>query len=149
MSGLIDCIDQIAEQIRDGIGTEVFGIQVETGYVFNPTPPCIDIFPGDPARDSQSAAFHDEDGPYDGAYVFTVRTRIGTADETEAQRLLLQFMDDESDLCIAAAIYADPTLNGHAGGIDIRDVTGFRAYPSKEGDLLGFQFSVIAVAAQS
>ena len=145
MSGLVDCIDQIAAQIRDGLETEVFGVQVETGWVFNPTPPTIDIYPGDPSRDTDSQAFSDEAGPYGGAYVFTVRTRLGTADTTEGQRLLLQFMDDESPLCVAGAVLSDPTLNGHAGGIHIRDVSGYRDY---EGHL-GFQFTVLALAAQS
>lgn len=149
VSGLVDCWDQIAQQIRDGLETEVFGIQVETGYVFNPSPPTIDVFPGRFVRDRDSAAFASEEGPFDGGYFFTVRARIHTADTTESQRLLAQMMDDTSDLCIAAALYSDPTLNGHADDIDIRDVTGFNAYPSGEGDLLGFEFTVLVLAAQS
>lgn len=145
MSGLLACLDEMATQIRENIGTEVFGIQVEVGWVFNPSPPTIDLYPGDPSRDPTTASFAGEDGPYDGGYEITVRARVPTADTTEGQRLLIQMMDDASDLSIAAALYEDPTLNGHASSLYVRPSSGYRDY---EG-VLGFQFTCLVLAAQS
>ena len=38
----------LAEALQDNVGSEIDGVQV-TGYLnTNPTPPSIDVYPGDP-----------------------------------------------------------------------------------------------------
>lgn len=141
-------MDELADSIRSVMGgvTDV-DVQVEPRYVLNPTPPTVDIYPGDPERDDLSRAFDDPSG----GYLFTVRARVNTADPDAGQNLLLAFMDDADDLCLPLAILDDPTLNGYASSIDVRDFTGFRLYehPSGEGGYLGFQFTTIVLPAES
>lgn len=141
-------MEEMADQIRDAVSsvTDV-DVQVEPRMVLNPTPPTIDIYPGDSARDQFSAAFDD----IDGGYFFTVRARVNTADTEAGQDLLLAFMDDTNDLCLAQALYDDKTLNGYASSVDVRDVSGYRLFehPSGEGAYLGFQFTALVLAGQS
>lgn len=137
----------LADQIRETVETVTdVDVQVEPNMVLSPTPPTVDIYPGDPSRDALSAAFDD-----DGGYLLTVRARVNTADQDAGQDLLIAFMDDEDDLCLGLAVVDDPTLGGHASSVDIRDVSGYRLYehPSGEGAYLGFQFTAIVIPAKS
>ena len=139
---------QMADQIRAAVVTVTdVDVQVEPRMVLSPTPPTIDIYPGDAARDGESAAFDD----VNGGYLFTVRARVNTADQDAGQDLLLAFMDDTNDLCIALALLDEPTLNGYASSIDVRDVSGYRLFehPSGDGAYLGFQFTALVLAANS
>lgn len=147
MSGLRDIVTEMADQIRTTLqAVNTVEVQVEPQYVLNPSPLTIDVYPGDVARDSASAAFDD-----DGGYLLTVRARINTPDFDAAYDVLLSLMDDEDSLCLAQALLDDPTLNGHASDLDVRDPTGLRAYetPSGEGAHLGFQFTAIVLPAKS
>lgn len=146
-AGLIDVMEAMADQIRSVMEeTTDIAVQVEPQMVLSPTVPSIDIYPGDVARFADSRAF-----PDDGGYQFTVRARVTTADTTAGQVLLLAFMDDTDPLCIGLALVDDPTLNGYASSVDIRDVSGYRLYehPSGEGAYLGFQFTAIVIPAES
>ena len=141
-------MEEMADQIRAAVVavTDV-DVQVEPRMVLNPTPPTIDIYPGGAARDDATAAFDD----VNGGYLFTVRARVNTADQDAGQDLLLGFMDDTNDLCLGLALLDDPTLNGYASSLDIRDVSGYRLFehPSGEGGYLGFQFTALVLAGQS
>lgn len=147
VSGMAEIMDAMADQIR-GVVDDVtdVAVQVEPRMVLNPTPPTVDIYPGDSARLAESAAFDD-----DGGYLFTVRARVSTADQDAGQDLLVAFMDDEDPLCLGLALIADATLAGHAASVDIRDVSGYRLFehPSGEGAFLGFQFTAIVIPAKS
>lgn len=147
-AGLMEIMDEMAEQIRDWVSlvTDV-DIQVEPRLILNPTPPTIDIYPGDLARDSETAAFED----LDGGYLLTMRARVSTADNTAGQDLLLSFMDDQSTLSLPAALLDDPTLNGYASSLDVRNQTGYVIYPDSggEGALLGCQWTVLVLAGAS
>lgn len=147
MSGLVDVVDALADQIKEALAGFEYGVQVQGRYVINPSPPTIDIYPGDPERGNESEAF----GDIGGEYRLTVRARIGTADYDAGYDFLLALMDDDDDLSLAQAIFDDPTLNGYATTVDVREQSGLRAYehPSGEGALLGFQLTVIVIAAHS
>ena len=88
---MAEIMEAMADQIREALlsVTDV-AVQVEPRMVLNPSPPTIDIYPGDDSRDPSSAGFDD----VAGGYFFTVRARVSTADETAGQDLLLAFMDD-------------------------------------------------------
>lgn len=142
-------MDEMAAQISaavDALAPDTIYVQVEPRMVINPTPPCIDLYPGASSRDRDTAAFDD-----DGGYLFTVRARVSTADNEAGQDLLLRFMDDTDDMCIAVALLDEPTLNGYASSLDVRDTTGYQLYESTggEGALLGFQFTTMVLAASS
>jgi len=137
----------MAEQIRNALSTVTdVDIQIEPRLVTSPTPPTIDMYPGDTSRETESAGFDD----VFGGYQFTVRARVATGDSFAGQDLLLAFMDDTDDLCIATALADDPTLNGLASSLDCRDPTGYVIFPEgDQGSLLGFQFTVVVLPATS
>lgn len=148
MAGLRDILDAAADQIRSTLAAlDATDVQVEPRMVLNPTPLTIDLYPGDPSRDTGTAAFDD----INGGYLITVRARIGTVDFDAGYDLLISLMDDDDQLCLAQALLDDPTLNGYAADIDVRDPTGLRAYehPSGEGGHLGFQLTLLAIPART
>lgn len=148
VAGLVDVMDALADQIRAAVEavTDV-DVQVEPKLITNPTPPCIDIYPGDLGRDTESAAFDD----LSGGYLLTVRARVSTADNTAGQDLLLAFMDDTDPLSIGMAVKDDTTLNGYANSADVQSQTGYVLFPDPggEGVLLGCQWTVLVIAGAS
>jgi len=147
MAGLRDIVDALADQIRNTVTDADFGVQVEPTYVLTPSPLTIDIYPGDPARDADTAGFDD----VSGGYLLTVRARINTPDFDAAYDVLLSLMDDEDPMSLAAAVDDDPTLNGYASDTDVRDFTGLRAYETPDGvsAYLGFQVTALVIPARS
>lgn len=130
MAYLTAMVEEMADKIRDALDAVAdFDVQVEPSFVLDPTPPCVDIFPADPSRETEQAGF----GDVAGGYRFTVRARVGFADRDAGQTLLLQFMDDEHPLCLAHALADDQTLNGLAANVEVTDPTGWRQYPSPDG----------------
>lgn len=147
-AGLVEIMDEMADQIRAALVTVTdVDIQVEPRMILSPSPPSIDIYPGEQSRDSETAAFDD----VNGGYLFTVRARINTTDDVAAQDLLLAFMDDTDDLCLALALLDDPTLNALASDVDVRNPTGYIVYPEPtgEGAWLGFQFTALVIPANT
>jgi hypothetical protein len=145
-AGLVDIKIAMADQIRTTVAavTDV-DVQVEPMRIFNPTPPTVDIYWGARSRDEGSAAFDD----VSGAYLFTVRARVPTSDHDAGRALLDEFADDTSDLCLAQALLDDPTLNGYVTSIDVREFSGETVYVEGDSELLGFQFTVMAIPADS
>lgn len=147
-AGLIDIMDAVADQIRTVVaGVTDVDVQVEPRLVLNPSPPTVDIYPGDPGRDEPSAAFDD----ISGGYLLTMRARVSTADHTAGQDLLLAFMDDQNDLSLGAALEDDPTLNGNASSVHVQGQTGYVLFPDSggEGALLGCQWTVLVLTGES
>lgn len=114
--------------------------QIVSGLNFNPTGLSIDIYPADPFRGTESAGF----GDTSGEYIFLVRARISGGDSAASQDDLLALMDDEDDLCLAAALMEDQTLNGLASTVDVEDSSGFRQYVGVDNKnaYLGCQWTV-------
>lgn len=132
-------IRNVTSQITD------VAVQVEPRMVLNPTPPCIDMWPGDPATDPETAGF----GEVRGGFLVTVRCRVSPVDNTAGQDLLLAFGDDEDDLSLTNALTDDPTLNGH-GSLDVRSQSGWNLFPVPNGEsLVGFLIGVEVIKAQS
>ena len=147
MATLEEIIAELAAQIRATLEdvTDV-AVQVEAGWLLNPSPPAIDIYPADPSNDPELAAFGEEIG----GELITIRARVSAADIGAGQSLLLGFMDDEHELSIVNAI-TDGTLNGLAASIAFRGRTGYREFPdlSGEGRWLGALWSYVVVKARS
>lgn len=138
-------MDAMATNIRTTFASLVdFPVQVEGRLVASPTPPTVDIYPGDVSRGTDAKAFGT-----DGEFLFTVRARVNTNDAEENQDHLLGFMDDVSELSVVAALDTDPTLGGLAASMDYRDPTGYVLYPYGDSTLLGFQFTAVVVRADS
>lgn len=148
MSGLVEVLDEMQSVIETAYSGGDLDIQVARRFMLTPTPPCIDLYPGDPSREDSTANFDDELG--NPGYLITVRTRIATGDYDAAYDWLLETMDDESDLCLPL-LFVDESLNGHAMQVDIRNASGLRAYEdvSGNGAYLGWQFTALVMAAKS
>ena len=107
----------------------------------NPTPPSIDIYPGDPFRDTPTAGFQE----VGGELLFTVRARVTTVDNIAGQDLLLRLMDDEDDISVAGTLMEDQTLNGLASSVFVESQTGYTRYlegGTESGGLLGCEWRV-------
>lgn len=120
---LRDVLEELAQVLRDDIGgalaTENIDCVVEPRFVLSPSEsPCIDMYPA--PRDSRSAAM----GDITGFYVVNVRARVTMADNESAQDVLMDMTDDGHDLCVAASVESDPTLNGWASFVGV-DPDGF------------------------
>jgi hypothetical protein len=140
---LIDVLEALAANIQTAADadTDVEYLQAVALRNFNPTPPSIDIYPGDPSRDSFDTAGFTEIG---GELDITVRARVTTADNAAGQLLLLRFMDDEDDLCIAGILQDDQTLGGLVSSVYVDGFTGFQLHDGAAdgGPLMGAAWHV-------
>ena len=102
------------EQLKAVVdGLQVYGYRNQ-----NPTPPSLDVYPGDPFQ--TGAGF----GLASRRVFFTVRARVSTADQ-EAQLLLLRLLDPEDPASVEAALLdADAVVANDDG-----HVSGFRDEP--------------------
>lgn len=140
-----EIMDAIADALSAVIGTDG---QVAGRMNFAPAEfPSIDVYPSDPFRGDRIRGF----GQIGGEYLFTVRARINTPDHEGAQNMLLRLMDDEDELCVAAALMEDQTLNGVATSVDVAGPSGYVRYADAgvEGAWLGCEWRVTLVPARS
>jgi hypothetical protein len=126
-ASLVEIMDALAGSVETFLGSAVPGIQVEGRLVFNPTPPCIDVYPADPFQ--EQAAF----GITSREALFTVRARVTTADHEAGQELLLDFMDPRGSASLVAAIASDPTLAGTVDDLTVEGPSGFIVYQDASG----------------
>ncbi len=148
MSSLTTILNAMKTVLDNGIGEGTpAGVQVIARRSFNPTPPSIDMYPSDPFRSTDIAGF----GNISGAYLFTVRARVTTADYEAGQDVLLDLMDDESVNCVADLLMDDQTLAGTVSAVDVDGPTGFSLYadPSGDGALLGVEWHITIVNAST
>jgi hypothetical protein len=136
----------MAVQIEDVLGSlvETYRMQIVGRMVSSPTPPTIDMYPGDLSRGTDAAAFGTQ-----GEHLFTVRARVNDSDSGGNQDLLIGFMDENNALGIAAALTSDTTLGGLATSLDCIDPTGYVTYPFGDQSLIGFQFTCKVIRADS
>jgi hypothetical protein len=136
----------IRTAVNDSTGLD---IQVEPRVITNPsTPVCIDVLPGTPSRDSATAGF----GDISGFYVVTVRARANVADSDSTQDILVDMADDQHDLCVAAAIESDQSLNGWAYevAVDPDGFSGLQWFPFPDGPpMVGCTWRVLVGQAES
>lgn len=138
-------MDALADQIR-GVLDDVtdVDVQVEPRWVTNPTPPTIDIYPGDPSHDPEWRAF----GEILGGELITVRARVDMSDSVAGQDLLLAFMDDEDPLSISQACEEDDTLGGLAQTLDVRSRSGYVRFIEDSSEM-GCLWGLVVVKARS
>lgn len=128
-------LTEVFEELADALGTisdEIPGLQVYPFLNSNPTPPSLDIYPGDPF---QTGAGY---GVGSTQVFFTVRARVSTADQEAGTRLLLRLLDPNDSASVEAAV-ADLATVVPDG------VSGFREYledAAQNGRLLGCEWRV-------
>lgn len=136
------------DELKSVLDTAFAGedIQVAARLNLNPSAPTsVDIYPGDPFREETAAGFTD----LSGMVIFTVRARVDVADTDSAQDALLRLMDDDDDICLAAALEDDQTLNGWASSVKVEGPSGYIPYGDNPGVLLGCQWKVSVLRAFS
>lgn len=139
---LTEVMQAIAAQIEAELAIEFEGLQVVPKLVFNPTPPCIDIYPADPFLEQTAY------GPGSREATFIVRARVSTADQEGGQELLLELLDPRADSSLIAALAADSTFGGVVGDSSVVDgPSGYIVYENAGGGgaLLGAEWRLRVV----
>jgi hypothetical protein len=131
VSQLVAVLDAIVDIIEDALTDvhDALGIQVYPRRVINPTPPAIDMYPGDPTTYIGSSGFGDRGGD-----VFVLRARVNAADQLSGQDLLISLMDEE-DLDLAGALEDDQTVNGLATSIMVEGPFGHTLYQDTQSNV--------------
>lgn len=137
MSTINVVMEAIAGRLEAGLDPHLDGIQVDPRMVFNPTPPCLDIYPADPFL--VQTAF----GPGEREATFVIRARVSTADNEGGQELLLDLLDPAGNLSVIDVLAADSTLGGAVQDSAVPiGPSGFIVYAAEGGggDLLGAEW---------
>jgi hypothetical protein len=140
-------MDAMAEQLQDalcGTANPVIEQLTVTGrFVFNPTPPHIDIYPADPFTEPIAM-------DYQRQMNFLVRARVSTADHEGGQDLLLSMMEPGSTTSVASAILQTGALTSLVDDVGVDGPSGFGIFPSvgadvTSGSLLGCTWTVAVI----
>lgn len=130
----------IATQLETALGPAVDGVQISPLRLFNPSPPCLDIYPADPFLAQSGFGAHEA--------VWTIRARVLTADNEAGQELLLDLLDPSSAASVRAALRADPTFGGTVDDSGLEEggpeATGYRIYRDTDAsvDYLGCEWAL-------
>jgi hypothetical protein len=152
VSAKTEILDSMADAIRTILDTSTdWDFQVEPRLVLSPTPPAIDIYPGDPASDQETESMGATHADINAGYMVNVRARIAPNDHEAGQEVLLVLSDPEDDLCLVQALYDDPTLGGRVADISLVAESGFTVFtdidPTKV--YLGILWRFLVVPARS
>ena len=134
-------LTKIAEGMAAAVETlaaEIDNLQVSSYLLLHPTPPAVDIYPGDPFQDG------DGFGAGNNSLFFTVRARTTTADHQGGQGVLYQLLEPDSG--VQDALESDQTLGGLVDTLAVtpEGISGFRVYADSGGDgqFLGCEWRV-------
>jgi hypothetical protein len=129
--------DALAAQIQSRLSSAITDLQVVAiGPFPNPTPPCIDIYPGDPF--TEQVGF----GQGNKAYNFVIRCRVCLPDDEAGKRFLLSMMDPISSTSVAAAIEYDRDLGSVVENLVVGDASGYGEWRVPDGSLMGCTWPV-------
>lgn len=147
IAGWANITNALADNVRHALTGLDWEIQVEPNPVLNPTTPTIDIFPFDPATNSELQAF----GDIEGHKTVTVRLRVAGADADARWDVVYSLMDVEDEHSVAVAIEDDQTLNGYATQVVVTGGSGVSVFPRMDGlgAYMGVQWTVQFVEAHS
>jgi hypothetical protein len=128
---LQEAIDAMTQALQP-LKTEIPELQIYGYWLRNPTPPSLDIYPGEPFQDG--AGF----GAGDKRVFWTVRARVSVADPEAGTRLLLRLLDPNDPASVEVAL---ATAGAAIGNDDA--VSGFRTYSDVgDTDMLGAEWRV-------
>jgi hypothetical protein len=147
---LIGVLDEMATILEGAFDADTelsnagIHVQVWPFLNMNPTPPSIDIYPGDPAGEADATGFR----AGRAASVFTVRARIA-GDHKASQKFLLRLMDPSDALCIEDVLMEDQTLNTTASSVFVDVPSGLIAFvdSGKHGQMMGVLWKVKVLVA--
>ena len=126
---LLEDVAAALEPVKD----EMEGLSIYPHWTDVPTPPAIDVYPGNPFQTGAGFA------PGRNRVFLTVRARAGMSDPASGQTTLLRLLDPDDPACVEKAL-ADADLAVTEGG-----VSGFIQYaddaPANER-LLGCEWRI-------
>lgn len=109
----------IASLIEDELAAQVTDLTVYPKRQFNPNPPCIDVYPGDPFQEQVAYGYRNRE------LFFIVRARVSTADNEAGQAVLLGLLDADSPTSVLRALASDRTLQGWVDDSAVDAVSGY------------------------
>lgn len=138
MTDLIGIADAFAAALEP-LTTEIPDLQITAFQNPNPSPPSLDIYPGDPFQTELSF------GEGSAELFWTIRARMTTADQQAGQQTLLRLLDPAGG--VQGALYYDTTLGGTVdqAAIVTEGVSGLRPYlvdPSTGEQITGCEWRV-------
>jgi hypothetical protein len=139
VASLTEIVEAIAGALQP-IEAEVAGLQLYPFLNPNPTPPSIDMYPGDFFQ--TGSGFKNDSEAF-----FTIRARTTTADHESGQRCLLRLLDRRDPASVEEALTADQTLGGVVQSVAVapEGVSGYREYledAQANGRLIGCEWRV-------
>jgi hypothetical protein len=137
MSTLAEIATAIASTLEP-IESEIAELQVYAYLNPNPTPPALDLYPGDPFQ--ESLAF----GRDSRRLRWVVRARVSTADHEAGQLVLFQLMEPAGASSVAAALFANSSLDDTVDNLSVEGPSGFQVFddPAAQGSYLGVTWDV-------
>lgn len=149
IAALLDILDELRDVLDLSVNTTGWPVQVSARRIFSPTPPAIDMWPGNAGeqRDVATVGF----GDTAGTLLVTVRARVAAADHESQQDLLYGFCDTEDPRCVVEALMEDQTLGGLASSVNVLGPSEPTIYQDVAGQtpLLGVQWRVEILEAHS
>jgi hypothetical protein len=136
VSTLPEILDGLATALVP-IATEIPDLQVYAGWLPQPSPPSLEIFPADPFQDGEG--FSKEKKLF-----FTVRARASMLDTDSGQRILLQLLEPDGPTSVESALCWDG-LGGLVDSVAVAEgfPSGYREYTDGDtGRLLGCEWRV-------
>jgi hypothetical protein len=124
-STLLDIVTAIASQLDAQLTPAYDDLQVASKAILSPTPPCLDVYPGDPFGEATTFGDGSE-------YLFTLRARVTTAEMDGAQELLLSLMD-RNGTSVRGALESDRTLGGVVDDLAVEGPSAYQQYPAADG----------------
>ena len=116
------------------LAAQIQGLQIYPGFLQNPSPPVIDMYPAEPFQEGAGFGIREK-------YThWTVRARVQTSDMDAANQTLLRFLDPADPASVEAALAVGQlaVVDGQQG-----QVSGFRKYADDNGtDMIGCEWRV-------
>lgn len=137
MSSLPEIVEGMAAALEP-LTVAVPDLQIYPYLNTNPTPPSLDIYPGDPFQEPEGFSKSKR-------LFFTVRARASTADPDAGQQALLQLLEPDGPSSVETALCWDG-LGGLVDSVTIaaESPSGYRVYqdPGGNGSMVGCEWRV-------
>jgi hypothetical protein len=130
-------------QIREGLATNlatISGFQVSAYVLANPTPPAIQIMPGDITYDLALRRGLDE-------ITMTVQAFVAFTADIGSQAKLDELLEPTGADSLKTAVEADRTLGGLVGDVHVLDASGYRVAQGTNGPVLMCEWTVQVLAS--
>lgn len=130
-------ITQIREGLAENLAT--LGFQASAYALSNPTPPAIQILPGDIRYDLSFHRGLDE-------VTMLIQAFVSLTSDIGSQKKLDQWLDPTGPNSLKTAAESDPTLGGIVGGLHVTEATGYRTAQGANGPILVCEWTVEVTA---